>query len=72
MGKAEEIKKRELSAVERAIRDLQERTGDPNAPDHWIERTTGTFENDPVFDEILELGRQARKADRILGDASEE
>jgi hypothetical protein len=71
MGKTEDIQQ-ELSAVERAIRDLQERTGDPHAADHWIERITGTFEDDPVFDEILELGRQARKADRILGAASGE
>ena len=70
MGKTEDLKQN-TSAVERALKDLQERTGDPHAVDNWLDRVRGSFENDPVFEEILEYGRQARKADRILDDESE-
>jgi hypothetical protein len=31
----------------------------------WIEKITGTFENDPEFDEILRLGREERKSDML-------
>ncbi len=33
----------------------------------WISKITGTFENDPEFDEILRLGREERISD-VLND----
>ena len=33
--------------------------------ENWIDRITGTFKNDPDFEEILRLGREIRQADRL-------
>lgn len=30
----------------------------------WIDRITGTFKDDPEFEEILRLGQEIRRADR--------
>jgi hypothetical protein len=30
----------------------------------WLDAITGTFKDDPDFDEILRLGRELRQADR--------
>jgi hypothetical protein len=50
-----------MTAVERAIADLQQRIG--NKLDHnWLEVMKGAFANDPVFDEMVEYGRRAREA----------
>ncbi len=34
----------------------------------WISKITGTFENDPEFDEILRLGNEERKSDMLNND----
>ena len=34
----------------------------------WWERIAGRFENDPVFDEIVRLGREYREAQRPESD----
>ena len=53
-----------LVAVEAAVSEIMQRLGGPpNAPD-WIERVTGSFREEPAFDEVLRLGRAAREADR--------
>jgi hypothetical protein len=34
----------------------------------WIDRITGSFKDDPDFDEILRLGQEIRRADRLNPD----
>jgi hypothetical protein len=34
----------------------------------WIDRITGSFKDDPDFEEILRLGREIRKADQFKPD----
>ena len=53
-----------LAAVEQAVTDLRRRLDAPEPATNWLERLTGTFENEPAFDEVLELGRAIRHADR--------
>ena len=31
----------------------------------WIDKITGSFKDDPDFEEILRLGREIRQADRL-------
>jgi len=31
----------------------------------WIDRITGSFKDDPEFEEILRLGQEIRQADRL-------
>jgi hypothetical protein len=53
-----------LAAVESAIAELQRRlaAGPPGAT--WLERFTGSFKDEPAFDEVIEYGRTLRAADR--------
>jgi hypothetical protein len=55
----ERVKKLEARAQADLKANLVSRT--------WWETHAGRFENDPVFDEIVRLGRQQRFADRSPG-----
>jgi hypothetical protein len=57
-----------MTAVEDAVRELQEamKARDP-APD-WLDRVIGSMKDEPAFDEVLALGRAIRQADRPTDD----
>ena len=55
-----------LAAVENELRNLKRKI---ESTDSWYDRMTGAFENDPAFEEVLELGRQFRES---LGRADED
>jgi hypothetical protein len=48
---------RELAALKGEIKALKP---EPN----WISAISGTFKDDPEFDEVLRLGKEIRDADR--------
>lgn len=56
-----------LTVLEREVRQLRKKVtqcehGDDVRP--WWEKISGTFRDDPVFEEIIRLGRKIRKADK--------
>jgi hypothetical protein len=54
-----------MEVLEREVRSLKrlvKKSKSDQKP--WWERLAGTFENDPVFDEIVEAGRKYRKSQR--------
>ena len=53
-----------LAILEDTVARLQERLASLAPPTNWLERFRGAFKDDPVFEEIVELGRQFRAADR--------
>jgi hypothetical protein len=55
-----------LEAVEAAIDELRQQQAKPEL--NWLEQITGSFKNDPIFDEILAYGREFRYADRPNDD----
>lgn len=55
-----------LAAVESELRNLKRKI---ESTESWYDRMTGAFENDPAFEEVLELGRQFRES---LGRADED
>jgi ankyrin repeat protein len=56
-----------LEMVEAAIAELkQQQNPDPN----WVEQITGSFKDDPIFDEVLAFCRKFRHADRPKDDSS--
>lgn len=66
-----EVSRATEAALDRAREALRERGGppgpaDPTAPVDlgWIGRIAGSFKDDPVFAEVVELGRARRVADR--------
>jgi hypothetical protein len=56
-----------LLALEKAVKNLQARPAAEASKPWWI-RTAGRFANDPVFDEIVRLGREYRQSLRPQDD----
>jgi hypothetical protein len=55
-----------LSAVETAIAQLKQQNSSQSA--NWLEQITGSFKDDPIFDEVLAYGREFRDSDRPHDD----
>lgn len=57
---------RRVSALERELKALKERIDarSPASDRPWWEAEIGRHANDPIFDEIVRLGRQYRRAQR--------
>jgi hypothetical protein len=51
-----------LTAVEHELSQLKVRVAGNGAPDQWLERFIGAFENDQAFDEAAQLAREYRQA----------
>ena len=58
-----------LTAVENAVACLQQIIGSRAPASNWLERVTGSMQNEPAFEEVLEHGRAIRQADRPPEDA---
>ncbi len=53
-----------LTAVEQAVSELQQRVAHLPTATHWLTRMTGSFKDEPAFDDVLALSRALRAADR--------
>jgi len=51
-----------LSALEKELRELKQQVTVQQDQRSWIENIAGTFKDDPEFEEIVQLGREFRKA----------
>jgi hypothetical protein len=51
-----------LAAIEAAVADLQKQAG-MNRNSNWLEQITGSFKDDPVFEEMVRYGREYRESD---------
>lgn len=60
-----------LTAVEAAISELQKQVATPQ-PTNWLQQITGSFKNEPVFEEVLAYGRAIRRGDEFLLEAQDE
>ncbi len=63
MSQAPTIEER-LAHIEKDVTDLKSEFNRLRSKGNWIDQITGTFKDDPEFDEILRLGREIRRADR--------
>lgn len=61
-----------LTAVERAIRELQQQSTILPPAANWLERITGSFKDEPAFEEVLAYGRTIRAADRPPEETGEQ
>lgn len=62
------ILEQRLTAVEAAIAELQQRLASPPPTADWVERFTGSFQDEPAFAEVVAYGRALREADRPRED----
>ena len=53
-----------VRALEEEVAELKRLVGRGESQKSWIERISGSFANDPEFEEIVRLGREIRAADR--------
>ena len=58
-----------LDVLERQVARLQAISHAARGSHDWLAHVRGSFKNDPIFGEIIRLGRQIRQADRPEGDA---
>lgn len=57
-----------LAAVENAVRELQRQMTILPPAANWLGRITGSFKDEPAFEEVLQYGRELRRADRPSED----
>ncbi len=60
-----------LAAVETAVREIQRRLERLSPSPNWLDHISGSFKDQPAFDEVIAYGRAFREADR-LPDPDEE
>lgn len=62
MSDSASLRKR-VEALEEEIARIKERLGErPAAKTSWTDAITGTFANDPIYDEAMRLGREYRES----------
>ena len=54
------VLERKLAEVQSHLQSLAGKEGHPNPHGPWWKTTAGRFKDDPVFDEIVRLGREYR------------
>jgi len=64
MSPAEAQINQRLAAVEHAVSELQSRLATLPPVGNWLEQITGSFKDEPAFEQVLQLGRAIRSADR--------
>ena len=59
-----------LSAVEAAIAQLQKQVA-TQEPMNWLQQITGSFKDEPAFEEVLAYGRAIRQGDESILEAQD-
>jgi hypothetical protein len=54
-----------IAVVEAAITELQKQVATPQ-PTNWLQQITGSFKDEPAFEEVLAYGRAIRQGDESL------
>ena len=59
-----------LAAVEEAITQLQKQVANQEAT-NWLQQITGSFKDEPAFEEVLAYGRAIRQSDESILEAQD-
>ncbi|MEM6597862.1 MAG: hypothetical protein AAF635_06790 [Cyanobacteria bacterium P01_C01_bin.69] len=60
-----------LAVVEAVIVELQKQVA-ASTPTNWLQQITGSFKDEPAFDEVLAYGRAIRREDNFPLDTVED
>jgi hypothetical protein len=60
-----------LAAVEAVVAELQQQITAPQ-PTNWLKQITGSFKDEPAFEEVLAYGRAIRQGDESILEAQDE
>lgn len=56
-----------IDELEEEVADLRRKVAALTGTKPWWERIAGTFQNDPIYEQAMKLGRQYRRAQRPNG-----
>ncbi len=56
-----------LTIVEKEIRELKQVKAPHSLKHNWLEKIAGSFKDDPEFGDILRLGQEIRKSEKMDG-----
>jgi hypothetical protein len=59
-----------VDALERELKSLKSAARKKQRERPWWERLAGTFQDDPLFDEMVEAGRKYRRSSARRGNGS--
>ena len=57
-----------LAAVEAAVAELRQHLLIQQPAPDWLEQVTGSFKDEPAFDEVIAYGRAIRKGELSVED----
>ena len=60
-----------LTAVENVVEKLQRQVTNLSPSADWLDQVTGSFKDEPAFDEVLKFGQALRSADRPVDHTGE-
>jgi hypothetical protein len=60
-----------IAVVEAAITELQRQVANPPST-NWLQQITGSFKNEPAFEEVLAYGRSIRQGDESILNVQDE
>ncbi|MGI2903123.1 hypothetical protein [Tolypothrix sp. VBCCA 56010] len=60
-----------LAAVEAAVTKLQKQVA-VSQPTNWLQQITGSFKDEPAFEEVLAYGRAIRQSDEPIIEIQDE
>lgn len=60
-----------VSAVEEAIKQLQKQIATPTQT-NWLQEVSGSFKDEPAFEDVLAYGRAIRKGDESILEKEDE
>jgi hypothetical protein len=60
-----------LAVVEAAIAQLQKQVATPQ-PTNWLQQVTGSFKDEPAFEDVIAYGRAIRQGDESVLEAQDE
>jgi hypothetical protein len=60
-----------LAAIEAVLVELQQQIAAPQAT-NWLKQITGSFKDEPAFEEVLAYGQAIRQGDESILEAQDE
>lgn len=60
-----------MAIYDTIITELQKQVANPQ-PTNWLEQITGSFKDEPAFEEVLALGRAIRQGDESVLEVQDE
>lgn len=58
-----------MAELEKEVASLRKKVNELSGSEPWWERIAGTFQDDPIYEKAMKLGRQYRRAQKPNGSS---